>query len=541
MAKLGARYFFVVIFDGASNMQSAGRILMAGNPQLTLVHCALHVVHLMFGQIALIAQVAALIANYRVLRNWVYAHHFNFDLYTDLVKKANGGKFVGLPEAADTRMGGHFMCLFRALRLRNVLIQLVTHEKYVEQRYAEDPIRDFVMKDDTWHQIYSLLRAVWPLIPLLRLGDTNDATMGFQYKYANMTKERMTKAVDSDTTPFMLEVGPQLLEAFGHYEEELTHDFSKAAYLLNPAFVDEAKVLIQSDPGLLPALEVIAGRMLSGLPEGERHPAVEEVVEAVMDMQNKSGPYNRPAAWASGKAKSAPHEWHAAWSTGHVRRVGMAVLSKPTGAGGPERNWADVKAVFDKKKASTLPERVEKKTLIYGMSRRDPTLSGKMSSSLKDAAWTEEDEVWDGLGRDKWAYAETSALRLYATSRRFYNYLEDAHTDVINNQKVENGATLVAKYKGIRFFDADIEGGTYYRIRSDHFTWAGKRAGGWLATCDEMPSSDPSEDPADDKGRSVEYDPEVYVINVELHRMIGEADQAADIIMEAADEEEEEE
>jgi len=33
----------------------------------------------------------------------------------------------------------------------------------------------------------------------------------------------------------------------------------------------------------------------------------------------------------------------------------------------------------------------------------------------------------------------------------------------------------------------------------------------------------------------------VYVINVELNRMIVEADQAAGIIMEAADEEEEEE
>ena len=67
---------------------------------------------------------------------------------------------------------------------------------------------------------------------------------------------------------------------------------------------------------------------------------------------NKSGPYKRPAAWASGKTKSAPHEWHAAWSTGHVRRVGMVVLSKPTGAGAPERNWADVEVVFDKKRAS---------------------------------------------------------------------------------------------------------------------------------------------------------------------------------------------
>ena len=112
---------------------------------------------------------------------------------------------------------------------------------------------------------------------------------------------------------------------------------------------------------------------------------------------------------------------------------------------------------------------------------------------------------------------------------------------MINNQKVENGATLVAKYKGTHFFDAGIAGGTYYRVRSDQFTWAGKRAGGWLATCDEMPSSGPSEDPVEDKERSDEQYPELYVINAELHRMIVEVDQAACIIMEAAEEEEEEE
>ena len=43
-------------------------------------------------------------------------------------------------------------------------------------------------------------------------------------------------------------------------------------------------------------------------------------------------------AWASTKIKTAPHEWHRAWSNGHARRVGMVVLSKPTGAGAPERN-----------------------------------------------------------------------------------------------------------------------------------------------------------------------------------------------------------
>ena len=173
---------FLAILDGASNMQSAGRILMTLNKQLTVVHCALRLVHLIFGQIDLISEVAALIESYRVIRNWIYCHHFNHDLFKSLVMEANKGKFVGLPEAADSRMGGHFMCLCRLLRLRNVLIQMVAHPKYVEQNYKDGPVRGFIMDEVSWHRVYSLLRGVWPLIMLLRLGDTNGAVMDFQVK-----------------------------------------------------------------------------------------------------------------------------------------------------------------------------------------------------------------------------------------------------------------------------------------------------------------------------------------------------------------------
>ena len=72
---------------------------------------------------------------------------------------------------------------------------------------------------------------------------------------------------------------------------------------------------------------------------------------------------------------------------------------------------------------------------------------------------------------------------------------------------MEHGATLVAKYKGIRFYDEGAGEGTYYRIRADLFSWAGKRSGGWLATCDKMPPGDPFEDPVEEIERSDEYDP----------------------------------
>jgi len=120
--------------------------------------------------------------------------------------------------------------------------------------------------------------------------------------------------------------------------------------------------------------------------------------------------------------------------------------------------------------------------------------------------------VRDGLGLSKWDYAEATELAKYATVRRFHYYTEEAHDGAISNKKAEHEATLVAKYKGIRFYDegaGEVFKGTYYRIRADLFEWAGKRSGGWLDTCGEMPYGDPSEDPFEDIECPDELDPEV--------------------------------
>ena len=66
----------------------------------------------------------------------------------------------------------------------------------------------------------------------------------------------------------------------------------------------------------------------------------------------------------------------------------MVTLSKPIGAGAPERNWFDVKQVFDGHKAKTNTDKVEKKTRIYSMSRRDKTLTGKGDGEENDVVFT---------------------------------------------------------------------------------------------------------------------------------------------------------
>ena len=116
---------------------------------------------------------------------------------------------------------------------------------------------------------------------------------------------------------------------------------------------------------------------------------------------------------------------------------------------------------------------------------------------------------------------------------RFFNYTEEAYDGAISNQQVKHGATLAAKYKGARFYGEDVREGTYYRIRADLVSWAGKKGGSWRATCGEVPSGGPSEGPVEDKKRPGEHDPEVYNINGTLHGMITEADQAPGMAMEA--------
>ena len=46
--------------------------------------------------------------------------------------------------------------------------------------------------------------------------------------------------------------------------------------------------------------------------------------------------------------KSAPNMWHYTYSRDvpDLREVAIKALSKPTGAGAPERNWADFKWFF---------------------------------------------------------------------------------------------------------------------------------------------------------------------------------------------------
>jgi hypothetical protein len=121
----GEKDVYLYIFDGASNMHNAGEILSIRCPQAGAVHCALHVTHLMLGAIAELPEVNKLITAYATLRHHFTAIHAHHDIFLKHCLQHERKK-LSFPLASDTRMGIHFICLHRLLRLKNTLRSCVS-------------------------------------------------------------------------------------------------------------------------------------------------------------------------------------------------------------------------------------------------------------------------------------------------------------------------------------------------------------------------------------------------------------------------------
>jgi hypothetical protein len=68
--KIGAEFVDLLLFDGASNVQKAGRLLSIKYPRITTRHGAEHVIALHLGDIAKSFHVKLLIRVYRRVYHW---------------------------------------------------------------------------------------------------------------------------------------------------------------------------------------------------------------------------------------------------------------------------------------------------------------------------------------------------------------------------------------------------------------------------------------------------------------------------------------
>jgi hypothetical protein len=237
----------IVFFDGGSNFQLAGRIMQAVYPRMTVVHGLEHVLSLVFEDIAKIevVRVSVLCADLSFAH---CTHHFvqlltlqvkrlyrcfgsgsNHKPYAFFIghsKQYNKGQAVGLLRTTETRFASFFYSMHRALHCRGALEATVhsvawkdlKRQKPFINRAAED------VKDEMfWKRIFFLLRALYPLLKLLRMEDSNKPNMDKVCFYLHLTREHLVKSRDDlcrdDIFPSTYKITKEI-EADASYEDE---------------------------------------------------------------------------------------------------------------------------------------------------------------------------------------------------------------------------------------------------------------------------------------------------------------------------------
>ena len=123
-----------LFFDGASNVQKAGRMLTIKFPTISVLHGAEHVVSLFFSDLATkISPIKTMITQYRKVYGLVGlgSHHSPYAMFMHHSKESNKGRPIGLIRAADTRMAGYFLAFHRMFRLQAALRAFTSTPAYM--------------------------------------------------------------------------------------------------------------------------------------------------------------------------------------------------------------------------------------------------------------------------------------------------------------------------------------------------------------------------------------------------------------------------
>lgn len=125
-------------FDGAGNVQLAGRVLQAKFPRIVVTHGAEHVISLYFQDC--FSKLTILSAFHKMERK-IYeilggAHHTPYALFKNNSKLLYG-KSIGLFRPAGTRMAGYAIALMRAFRLKDAIKATVVMPQFLAQKVCD--------------------------------------------------------------------------------------------------------------------------------------------------------------------------------------------------------------------------------------------------------------------------------------------------------------------------------------------------------------------------------------------------------------------
>ena len=373
----------------------------------------------------------------------------------------------------------------------------------------EKKLLDLLKRDNTWEFMTNFVRAVFPMLIVLRLADQKEPVMDKLFYYIrrmDVTLEKSAAILDelqsrmkgtswrilSDIN--LNDVPNPETEVFEEYtEEDESTDSDSVDQDTTAGLGKKVKDLWFKRRDKMVTDFAIAGWLLSPIPEvyndssahmtGDHRDAVDRLLNKMMgsdfaddsdelaeimntfweefeSFKTKSGHFQKAYIWSSANRDlmlGKSHYWHkknSYFQTKILGKFACRVCSKIVGMGSAERNWGDVKYLKSEKRSHLSAEAVEKQATIFGASCMQDAriMREKVQSSTNDKY-----KFWDEEDFDN----EFDMLRTVSSDqqkrRSIKCYLESWENDHLRKKNDVSKAKFLHKYGGLEFKDLDSQ------------------------------------------------------------------------------------
>ncbi len=160
----------LVLFDGASNVQNAAKLVSSTYPRITVVHGAEHVVSLFFKDISTKMPVFQCLSQFlkqcrNIFGSTCHGPHAMFKKHSIM---HNNCIYIGFIKISEYHMAGELIGLLRLLRLRDILRATIASKEFEDIREKTFRREGIVLENNEfWKYLFTLCRSLYAPMHIL--------------------------------------------------------------------------------------------------------------------------------------------------------------------------------------------------------------------------------------------------------------------------------------------------------------------------------------------------------------------------------------
>lgn len=345
----GPKRVVLVIVDGGADWVATKAMVQDSYYWISFMHCTAHEASLIVKDICQIDLISELITWVADAQHWFSTSKVGPLLQRFCLEFYDSTRAFVWP--AETRFADKILQLKRFLSLKQALKCTVLSAQYERFNFEGDNFKTKILGDGLWSLLNEITCHAGPLLLLLRLADSNAATLS---KLKGTVEYLKTKYIDSGRDTLQ----DKIAVAFINRAPELECDISSAAYILDPQFVFKSR---NAPKEVMDAFWRVARKVLRLIKEDEWNTVRPAIVAELSNFRMKTAGfvkenYNMPDACAFWGVAGC----HAP----NLKKIAFLLCSLPCSSGAAERNWKEVKLTYTKTRNRLSKEKLIKMVFV---------------------------------------------------------------------------------------------------------------------------------------------------------------------------------